>query len=162
MAAGHRICGGLEAPPGRRIYKEQLISAIPRFPMIPNLTEPDLTPTEVRSPLPEVGIGVVVDCLGPESKSESDYLEMCRLHTPQPSNIVRHSKSGRFKPAWPRRQACFRWQWLSVAVPRITSHLPPLTLLVLLPYFFLKTVKQNIFSTNLFLSPFAKLLRIKK
>ena len=27
------------------------MSAIPRFPMIPNLTEPDLTPTEVRSPL---------------------------------------------------------------------------------------------------------------
>ena len=29
-----------------------LLSAIPRFPMLPNLTEPDLTPTEVRSPLP--------------------------------------------------------------------------------------------------------------
>ena len=43
-----------------------------------------------------VGIGVVIDCLGPESKSESDYLEMCRLHTPQP---WRHSKSGRGKPA---------------------------------------------------------------
>ena len=31
--------------------KGQLISAIPRFVMIDNLTEPDLTPTEVRSPL---------------------------------------------------------------------------------------------------------------
>ena len=29
-----------------------LRGAIPRFPMIPNLTELDLTPTEVRSPLP--------------------------------------------------------------------------------------------------------------
>ena len=27
------------------------MSAIPRFPMILNITEPDLTPTEVRSPL---------------------------------------------------------------------------------------------------------------
>ena len=27
------------------------MSAIPRFPMNLNLTEPDLTPTEVRSPL---------------------------------------------------------------------------------------------------------------
>ena len=27
------------------------MSAIPQFPMILNLTEPDLTPTEVRSPL---------------------------------------------------------------------------------------------------------------
>ena len=28
------------------------MSAIPRFLMIPNLTEPGLAPTEVRSPLP--------------------------------------------------------------------------------------------------------------
>ena len=37
---------------GRRIYKGQLMSAIQRFPMIPDLTEPDITPTEVRSLLP--------------------------------------------------------------------------------------------------------------
>ena len=37
---------------GAHTYKGQQISAIPRFLMIPNLTEPDLTPTEVRSPLP--------------------------------------------------------------------------------------------------------------
>ena len=28
------------------------MSVIPRLPMIPNLTEPDLSPTEGRSPLP--------------------------------------------------------------------------------------------------------------
>ena len=46
------VARSAEYPSGARIYKEQLMSAIPRFPMIPNLTEPDPTPTEVRSPLP--------------------------------------------------------------------------------------------------------------